>query len=376
MKNICLVLFFFFSLLSFGQVNTGYPLVDAKMAAIPANSATSTEAIAAYINANFKTETDKIRAVFYWTASNISYDIENKFAIIFNETSENKIKKGLETKKGVCINYAEIFNDIANKVGIKSVVIEGYTRQSGCVDYIPHAWCGAIIDGKWCVFDPTWGSGGISDGVFVKKINDDYFKVDPVKIISSHMPFDYLWQFLNYPITNQEFYESKTRVNKSKIYFDYESEISKYRTLLVIEKLISSSVRIEKNGVKNALIFSELFDKKREIEFYKQNKMNDDFNYIVNLYNEGIYELNGFVNFRYDRFKPNVPDEELKKMIVEPKNKLLKTQKLLSDLVTIPENSLPSINSIRKGLLEMIKLAEEQEVYMEKYLSKPKLDRR
>jgi hypothetical protein len=43
--KICLVLFSFSSL-GFGQVNTGYPLVDAKMAAIPSASANSTDAIA------------------------------------------------------------------------------------------------------------------------------------------------------------------------------------------------------------------------------------------------------------------------------------------------------------------------------------------
>ena len=53
MKNIYLVLFFVISVMSFGQVNTGYSLVDAKMAVIPASSTTSTDAIAKYINSNF-----------------------------------------------------------------------------------------------------------------------------------------------------------------------------------------------------------------------------------------------------------------------------------------------------------------------------------
>jgi hypothetical protein len=47
--------------------------------------ASSTDAIANYINANFKTETDKIRAVFYWTASNISYDVPGMFDLNVNE---------------------------------------------------------------------------------------------------------------------------------------------------------------------------------------------------------------------------------------------------------------------------------------------------
>ena len=90
MKNIFLLLSFFWSLLSFGQINTGYSLVDAKMAAIPENLTTSTQEIAKYINANFKTETDKIRAAYYWTSSNISYDVANIYAVNFNETVQQK----------------------------------------------------------------------------------------------------------------------------------------------------------------------------------------------------------------------------------------------------------------------------------------------
>ena len=39
--------------------------------------------------------------------------------------------------------------------------------------------------------------------------DDDYFMMKPEKAIKSHMPFDPLWQFLNYPITSTEFYEDE-----------------------------------------------------------------------------------------------------------------------------------------------------------------------
>ena len=46
---------------------------------IPDSLTTSTSGIANYINENFKSEDEKIRAVFYWTASNISYDVPNMY---------------------------------------------------------------------------------------------------------------------------------------------------------------------------------------------------------------------------------------------------------------------------------------------------------
>ncbi len=369
MKKTILVFTFLFSILGFGQTNVGYGLIDKKIDEIPINSTTSTDEIARYINANFRTENDKIRAVFYWTASNISYDVQNMYAINFNETSEKKIKKSLETRKGVCINYAEIFNEISNKVGVKSVVIEGYTKQNGSVANMAHAWCAAKIENKWYIFDPTWGSGGLYNGKFLKKINNYYFKAEPSKIIASHIPFDFLWQFLYYPITNQEFYDGKIQVNKLKKYFDFESEIGKFNTLSEIDKLTGEAERIEKNGVKNAMVFDRLSNKKSQIENYKINQ-------VISLYNEGISELNEFINFRNKQFKPNVSDDELTRMIMSPKTKLLKSQELLNKLESVDKSNLSNKNSIEKGLLGTIQQTEEQEIFVMKYLSKSKMIRK
>src|SRR5262249_15396535 len=150
-------------------------------------------------------------------------------------------------------NYAALFNDICSKSGVKSFMVEGYTKQNGFTDYIPHAWCAALVDSSWFLFDPTWGSGYVRNGKFVPKIDNSYFKVRPAVLIKSHMPFDYLWQFLNYPVTSQEFYEGKIQQNKSKEFFSYPDSISVYEKQSSVERLEASAARIEKNGVKNSM---------------------------------------------------------------------------------------------------------------------------
>lgn len=186
------------------------------------------------------------------------------------------------------------------------------------------------------------------------------------------MPFDYLWQFLNYPITNQEFYTGKTQVNKSKTYFDFMSEISKYEKLSEMDKLSGSIERIEKNGVKNAMIFERVSSKKREIENYKQNKVIANFNNIVALYNEGVNEFNEFIHYRNKQFKPIVSDERIKEMIDSPVNKLLKSEELLNNLGPVDKSNSASVNSLRKELMEIINQATEQQMFVMKYLSKSK----
>ena len=118
-------------------------------------------------------------------------------------------KKTLKTKKGICADYSILFHEIASLTGIKSFVIEGYTKQNGKIDVLSHAWCAAKINNEWYLFDPTWGSGYVNNNKYTRKINNLYYKVAPSQMISSHMPFDYLWQFLTYPITNQEFINAK-----------------------------------------------------------------------------------------------------------------------------------------------------------------------
>ncbi len=376
MKNIYLLFSFFSFIFSFGQANVGYALVDAKMATIPAIANTSTAEIAKYINANFKTENDKVRAVFFYAASNISYDVANMFTVNSEETPQDRILKALKTKKGICWDYALIYNEIANLVGVKSVVIQGYTKQNGKVDTMAHAWCASRIGDKWYLFDPTWGSGYVNNNKYTRKINNIHFKVDPSKMIISHMPFDYLWQFINYPITNQEFIIGKIQIDKTKKIFDFETEITKYEALPKIDQYFESAQRIEKNGIKNQLISQAYTYAKSSWNNERENENNAKFNQIVTQYNAAIVELNDFIYYRNNKFKPTISDEELKEKITSPKNKFLNCQELLNNLGKIDAGNLQNVNSMKSGLIGTLKQAEEHEVFVTTYLSKSKLVRK
>lgn len=376
MKNIFLLLFFFFSILSFGQVNSGYAVVDAKMAAIPASSAISTEAIAKYINANFKTETDKIRAAFYWTSSNISYDVANMFAVNLNETVQQKIAKTLKTKRGVCIHYAVVFNELSQKIGIQSYIIEGYTKQNGKVSDLAHAWTAAKIDKKWYVFDPTWGAGYVNNGKYSKKLNNVYFKSEPSIIIGSHIPFDYLWQFSNYPITNGEFYEGKIQINKNRKHFDFEKEIATYNALPEADQLFASAERIEKNGLKNTMILERYEGKKQQLTYLRHNTNIEKLNAVVDDMNQAVVLLNDFIQYRNMKFRPALSDVEISNMIETPREKLAKCQNEIYKIGSVGNENAANVNSIRKSISAALVQAEEHSLFVKNYLSKSKMVRK
>ncbi len=350
--------------------------VDKKALQIPDSLTKSSAQIAGYISSNFLTDKEKVRAIFIWVASNIQYDIDNMFAINFYEKKDEIITKPLRTKKGICSNYAYLFTDICNRSGIKSFVIEGYTKQNGFADYLPHAWSAALIDSSWFVFDPTWGSGYVNSGKFFKKINNDYFKVVPTTIIKSHMPFDCLWQFLNYPITNQEFYEGKTQQNKTKVFFNFVDSLKSYENQNHIDQLIFSANRVEKNGVKNSLVFDRLQHLKLEIEQDKQTKTINLYNSAVVYYNEGINNINVFIDYRNKQFTPHKTDPEIQSMLDLADSNFKEAKSKLGQISRPDSNTLDLIRQLNKTIYDATNQLKEQEDWLKIYFSKSKSGRK
>jgi hypothetical protein len=353
-----------------------YAAIDKKAIKIPDTITTTTTGIANFINTNFKTDKEKARAIFIWIASNIEYDVANMFAINFYATKEDKIEKALKTKKGICENYATLFNEIATGCSIKSFVIEGYTKQNGFADYIPHAWCAAYVDSAWYMFDPTWGSGYMNAGKFYKKINNAYFKTLPATLIKSHIPFDYLWQFLNYPITNQEFYEGKIMQNKTKPYFNYEDSIKLYETKNRIEQLVSAAYRIEKNGVKNAMVFDRLQHIKLELENDRLNTATNAYNIAVVHYNNAIRNINNFIQYRNKQFNPIMPDADIQHMMDVTATNITDAKNKLAEIKNPDAATTNLINYLTKSIEDINVNIKEQQEFLTLYFSKGKAKRK
>lgn len=350
--------------------------VDKKMLQIPSSLTNSSSGIANYINSKFITETDKSRAIFAWITNNIQYDVENMFAINFYENTDDIVKNVLKTRKGVCMHYAELYNSIANQVGVKSYVITGYTKQNGSVIYLPHSWCASLIDSTWVLIDPTWGAGFVKNSKFVKQQNDFYFKTNPEQLIKSHMPFDPLWQFMNYTVSNQEFNEGKTEMDKNKPFFNFQDTLKQYELETEIEKLESSNRRIEQNGVKNSMIFDKLQHNKREIEYLNNKQIIETVNVAVSLYNDGINQLNKFIDYRNKQFTPLKSDNEIQEMIDIAENLFTNSQDKLEEVKNPDSNVANSMIRLNKSIVEAMVIVYEQKNFLDKYFNTGKMFRK
>ena len=148
----------------------------------------------------------------------------------------------------MCQGYAELFHELCEHSGIESYIVLGYTRQNGQVVNINHAWVVARIDTNWCFFDPTWGSGFLNNGKFTRKFTNEYFMVKPEVFIKSHMPFDPLWQCLNYPLNSRNFIQGTFPGKDTSVFFSFPDSIAAYEQLPKAGKFEAALRRVVKNG--------------------------------------------------------------------------------------------------------------------------------
>lgn len=382
-KFLLVLIFFTHTVIAQKKAVYLYNAIDKKALAIPDSLTKNTSDIAAYISNNFDSKSDKTRAIFIWIASNISYDLEYMFTTDFHETNEDRILKSLMTRKGICGNYAALFTDICLKTGVESYVISGYTKHNEFISHLSHAWNAAYIDSNWFLFDATWGAGYVNNDNFYRKLDDNWYKVKPNQFIKDHIPFDYLWQFLYYPINNQEFYKRNSIENKKKKYFNFIDSISAFEKLDKDSQMKETLNRIKQNGVRNSMIIEKVDELKNNIENNRINAFNEQlkltnklYNLAVHNYNIAVKKYNLYIEFRNTFFVPQKPDSLIKNM--------LDSVNIYFNYANVQIEQVKFENQEDKELKEGIKKSmssffidyKKQSDWLNKYLTKSKFTRK
>ncbi len=331
---------------------TDFAAVDRKIMRIPDSLSTTTSGIAGFINANFKNDGDKVRAIYTWIASNIRYDVESMNTAVSYERKEEMVLKPLRTRKGICENYAALFDELSRKTGLRSYVISGYTKQNGRIATLPHAWNAAQINNQWYLFDATWGAGFVDAGKFHKKITYDHFMMRPSVAILSHMPFDYLWQFLDYPYTSREFYSGLTQQSTAKQSFSYADTLQLWDKQYQLERMAATVYRIEKNGIANTMVANRLKFIQTEIRHENQKSTINIYNTAIVSYNDGIYSLNEYINQR-NRLPANAkPGPGLLRLLDDAGRKLKESRYLTAKIMNPEPKIARQIKDLQQSLAE------------------------
>ena len=345
---------------------------DSIALSIPASQTRSTENIAKYISTHFNADEDKVRAAFIWVATTFRYDVANMYQQNAKETPQDKIKKALTTHQGVCEHYALVFNDVCSKLGITSYMITGYTRKYGQTSFLPHAWCCVKTNGSWLLYDPTWASGYVQNGKFVPRINEAFYKVDPQKMISTHMAFDPMWELLHYPITNDEFRDSIVTEKRQKPFFNYDDSIAAWQRQPEQQKLEGTAQRIVRNGLTNALAQNELNRINQNLEFFNANKYNAS----VADFNIAVKWLNTFIEYRNHQFKPAKADNTIKAMLDSADKRLTVAREKIAGVKSMGNINDKVLATYQKLNNDFATKLDAQKAFLVKYFTRDKEGRK
>lgn len=167
---------------------------------------------------DLETDVEKARSIFKWIATNIQNDhstyLENKRkrrqlkedAHALEAWNEEVKRKTLELlirkKKTVCTGYAYLFQQLCKFAGLKTKVINGFSRTGGTevedLKSPDHSWNAVLINNKWYLCDPTWASGIYDPDTssFIFEYKKGYFLTEPKLFVKNHYPLDPQWTLI------------------------------------------------------------------------------------------------------------------------------------------------------------------------------------
>jgi hypothetical protein len=305
-----------------------YGYVDSVMRVCPAQRARSAESIAQYIKSRFDADEDMLRAAYSWVAQHLTYDVAKMYVGIKYKHESEVVKQVLQTRKTVCFGYVVTFKAIAEQLGLRVVVVKGYTKQNGKIDAIPHAWCAVKVNSQWRLIDPTWSAGYLSSGVFHRRFNDRWYLVPPETIIKSHIPFDPVWQFSYFPLNGEEFVAGTAADSVTSRFFSFPDTVKRIEYLSEKERLIAENGRVAAMNDKNPMTTKFIETNRAAIALIVHNEHVDAYNQAVALYNAAGDLFNA-------------------KNLLAAKSKLTDASELLSSIHNPDRNMTTSIRNLR-----------------------------
>ena len=241
------------------SLNRSWSTVDAFTSALDADQFASYENLATYLVANFENETDKARSIYTWIATNITYDYQSS---IDQLSKEQQNAQAVWTKrKAVCEGFANLFDAMCKSTGMESRIVKGFVREFTELDprFPNHAWNSVMIGGKWRLLDVTWASvnnEGSEIGnpelhkQFAMHKLDQFFMVEPTKMVKTHLPEDPYWQLHDHYVNMEAFLEGPEQIdlilaNPYATNVDFENLIAQYESLDSLDRSIAYLKRME-----------------------------------------------------------------------------------------------------------------------------------
>lgn len=296
MKNILIIYFLFLGGVTSAQEGFMSYKVERAVNAMSGKEKESPETVAAYIKEKVNNDDiSRAYAIYYFVTHHLEYNFAKTRRITLNASRNEIIEDALRDGVGICQHYAELFNAIALKLDLPSVVIPGYTKQEGKVVDVPHAWNGMQLNGDWYLFDPTWGAGYLQDKKYQSRFTMEYFMVKPEKMLKTHMPFDPLFQFVEEPVSHYSFSYGR-KLDQPRRSIDYKRAMRDYFRQTEAEKIEQAMTRIRQHGIINEMTEKYYNFLNQNFKVHYANKQIDVHNEAVQILNNVVRDYNAYAD--------------------------------------------------------------------------------
>lgn len=361
MKYLCIYLFIFYCPAVQAQEHTNYATVDTRALQIPKEKTYVPDSIVNYVQINFKTEPEKVRAIYRWITANIRYSKDSMYYFRnWGANPEAKMTAILRRRRGVCENYAALFANLISKCGIQVFVVSGYTKTGGGINWNGHGWCAVLVDNEWRLCDPTWDEGASS--VF------NYFLKSPAQFIETHMPFDPLWQLLEYPVSHTEFRKGIIQAKHEIERFKYADSVNVFMQLDSLQQFQAASQRMKQAGIDNDHLKTWLAYNEMKIAIVNQEADMNIFNNAVADRNKARVLFNDFVQYRNNSFKPVRHNAEIKTLFNSIDSLLVSAIKKIAMIGSVVENYQYDTEALKKSIDDLFAKIIQQKEGFKKHL--------
>lgn len=241
--------------------NTDYSKIDSTIV----YSNFQIEEFVNFTNKNYKSDKEKVRAVYIFVINYMSY--------VYNpdgtpQTYEKGVKIAISKREGVCYDYSCLFKYLCLKVGLEAELVCGYVKKiepdlrrnitSSNYSYVSclgtHAWNIVKIDGEFFPIDPTWGD--TNEILYV--INHEWYLTNPKIFIQSHYP-------------DLFYFENKINTNETGI---YNFKTYKYGVYYLDDALKNYKENEKKyNGLSKMISYQQCLNKPITFEYFLCSKV-------------------------------------------------------------------------------------------------------
>lgn len=358
--NLVFLIVFLFSSKLFGI--TDYTEIDKKSVSVP-DSLKTADQISAYLTKGLKNDIEKVRAFYIWISHNINYDLENRGSTKRFKSKADVIDYVLKNRKGICQQYSELFHVFCQKTGIKSFVIGGYARNGQKqISDVAHSWNAVQIGPNYYFIDVTWASGFTINNLYMNQFHDEYFLIEPLLFVTTHLPFDPVWQFSDNPITifdfnNQNFLKLSEKGNYN--YRAFIAEIEKQDRLTYLEQVNKRLFGLDEL---NDLLLDEIKENAFQITYEKGRIATEAYNTATDNYNL-------YINLKNSRFRnPDIEDAKLRELISDVERPLYKADFMFQNVFTFNPDLRMQISRFQKSIQEFEAKLKIESSFIDKYI--------